>query len=151
MTERTYTIQLRKGFLKVPKWRRAKRAMNDIRAYLEKHTKSNEIKLDHWINEKVWQHGGRNPPSKIMLKVSFDKKTANAALTEVSARAKRATEETKKMEEKKNKKSFLKLAKDEKEKKAEEHKKKKSEEKKALEESEKNKTLSKKEEIASQK
>lgn len=130
MIERTYTIQLRKGWLKVPKWRRAKRAISDIKTYLQKHTKANEVKLDSWINEKVWQHGGRNPPSKIMLKVSFDKEKAVAELPELSAKAKRHIEEKSKTEE---------------------HKKKKVEEKIALEESAKDKTLSKKEEFASQK
>lgn len=150
-TERTYTIQLRKGWLSVPRWRRAKRAIAEVQTFLKRHTKSKEVKIDSWVNNMIWGKGAKNPPSKITLKVSFDKDKAVAELPELPSKAKRLREAVKQTEDKRKKKSLLKIAKDEKEKKADEHKKKKAEEKIALEEPEKDKTLSKKEEIASQK
>jgi len=151
-TERTYTIQLRKGWLSVPRWRRAKRAVAEVQTFLKRHTKSKEVKIDSWVNNAIWGKGAKNPPSKITLKVSFDKDKAVAELTELPSKAKRLQAAIKQKDDKSKKKSLLKIAKEEKEKKIEEHKKKKVDEKKAIEETEKkDKTLSKKEEIASQK
>ena len=114
MTERTYTIPLRRGWQKVPRWRRAKRAVSEIQTYLKKHTKSKEVRIDKWINELVWGKGAKNPPSKITIKVSFDKDKAIAELTELPGKAKRLKEAEKSLADKLKKKSLLKLVKDEK-------------------------------------
>ena len=150
MTERTYTIPLRRGWQKVPRWRRAKRAVSEIQTYLKKHTKSKEVRIDKWINELVWGKGAKNPPSKITIKVSFDKDKAIAELTELPGKAKRLKEAEKSLADKLKKKSILKLAKDEKTKKVDEHRKKKEQEKAVLEEVD-NKTPTKKQEMAANK
>ena len=150
MTERTYTIPLRRGWQKVPRWRRAKRAVSEIQTYLKKHTKSKEVRIDKWINELVWGKGAKNPPSKITIKVSFDKDKAIAELTELPGKAKRLKEAEKSLADKLKKKSLLKLAKDEKTKKVDEHRKKKEQEKAVLEDVD-NKTPTKKQEMAANK
>jgi len=150
MTERTYTIPLRRGWQKVPRWRRAKRAVSEIQTYLKKHTKSKEVRIDKWINELVWGKGAKNPPSKITIKVSFDKDKAIAELTELPGKAKRLKEAEKSLVDKLKKKSLLKLVKDEKTKKVDEHRKKKEQEKAVLEEVD-NKTPTKKQEMAANK
>jgi len=150
MTERTYTIPLRRGWQKVPRWRRAKRAVSEIQTYLKKHTKSKEVRIDKWINELVWGKGAKNPPSKITIKVSFDKDKAIAELTELPGKAKRLKEAEKSLADKLKKKSLLKLVKDEKTKKVDEHRKKKEQEKAVLEEVD-NKTPTKKQEMAANK
>ncbi|MBS3065169.1 MAG: 50S ribosomal protein L31e [DPANN group archaeon] len=150
MTERTYTIPLRRGWQKVPRWRRAKRAVSEIQTYLKKHTKSKEVRIDKWINELVWGKGAKNPPSKITIKVSFDKDKAIAELTELPGKAKRLKEAEKSLADKLKKKSLLKLAKDEKTKKVDEHRKKKEQEKAVLGEVD-NKTPTKKQEMAANK
>ena len=150
MTERTYTIPLRRGWQKVPRWRRAKRAVSEIQTYLKKHTKSKEVRIDKWINELVWGKGAKNPPSKITIKVSFDKDKAIAELTELPGKAKRLKEAEKSLADKLKKKSILKLAKDEKTKKVDEHRKKKEQEKAVLGEVD-NKTPTKKQEMAANK
>ncbi|RLG35588.1 50S ribosomal protein L31e [Methanosarcinales archaeon] len=68
MEERIYTIPLR-GVKRVPRWKRAKKAISDIKAYLTRHTKSENLVLDKSINEKVWARGAEKPPSKIRVKV----------------------------------------------------------------------------------
>ena len=49
--EQIYTIPLRNA-RKVPKWKRSKRAVTEVRLFLSRHTKAEEIKIDPAINEK---------------------------------------------------------------------------------------------------
>jgi large subunit ribosomal protein L31e len=67
--ERVYTIPLRRGFIKVPKYYRAKRAINQIRKYVEKHMKSEDVRIGSVLNEFVWSKGITNPPGKVNVKV----------------------------------------------------------------------------------
>jgi len=88
-----------------PKWRRSKKAINVIQAYLVRHTKVENIKLSRWVNEAIWEKGGKNPPGKITLKVRIDKEK-NIAWAELAELPKKATRklEIKKKEEAKAKK-----------------------------------------------
>ena len=43
--KRTYIIPLRREWLKVPRWRRSKRAVDALHSYLEKHTKVENVKI----------------------------------------------------------------------------------------------------------
>ncbi len=72
--ERTYTIPLRKEFRKVPNWRQTKKAVKAVREFLVKHMKSDQIKLGKSLNEKLWNHGIRNPPHKVKVTVRKDEK-----------------------------------------------------------------------------
>ncbi len=65
--EQVYTIPLRE-VKKRPRSKRAPKAIRYIRKYLEKHTKSDKIILDNSVNEKVWEKGIKNIPSKIKVK-----------------------------------------------------------------------------------
>ncbi len=72
--ERTYTIPLRREFLKVPKYKRAKKATVAVKQFLSKHMKSDDVRVGTGVNEKVWGHGMRNPPSKVKVQVVKDEK-----------------------------------------------------------------------------
>jgi len=72
--ERTYTIPLRKEWLKSPKYRRAKKAVTAIKGFLIKHMKSEDIKLGKHLNEELWKHGMKNPPCRIKVNVIKDDK-----------------------------------------------------------------------------
>ena len=65
--EQIYNIPLRDA-KRAPKWKRSKVAIKDIRAFLKKHMKSEEIKLDRGINEKVWERGSQKPPTMIRIR-----------------------------------------------------------------------------------
>ncbi|MFA6073826.1 MAG: 50S ribosomal protein L31e [Candidatus Woesearchaeota archaeon] len=80
--ERNYTIPLRENFVKVPKYYRSKRAINHIKAFIVRHMKVEEknIKLGKNLNEKVWMHGIKNPPSKVKVKVTKDNDTVTVEL-----------------------------------------------------------------------
>ena len=79
-TERTITINLRKDFIKVPKHRRAKRAITHIKNHIMKHMKVEEVKLGKMLNEKVWGHGIQNPPGRITVKAIKEDKLAKVEL-----------------------------------------------------------------------
>ena len=67
MLEHIYIIPLR-DVKRSPRWKRANTAIKDIRTYLIKHMKSEDVKLDKTINEHVWSRGSEKPPAKIRVR-----------------------------------------------------------------------------------
>ncbi len=75
--ERTYNIPLRKEYLKVANWKRTKKAVKAAKEFLARHMKAadiKDVKLSKEVNEKIWQHGIKNPPHHIKVNVSKDDK-----------------------------------------------------------------------------
>ena len=66
--ERTYIIPLRKEYLKVPRYKRTQKAVKTVRAFLQKHMKEENVLLGIHLNQKLHEHGRKNPPSKIEVK-----------------------------------------------------------------------------------
>ncbi len=71
--EREYVIPLRKRIMKVPRYRRAKRAVNAVRDFLAKHMKvegrdTRKVKIDKWLNEELWFKGIKKPLMKVKVK-----------------------------------------------------------------------------------
>ena len=67
LQEHIYIIPLRDA-RRAPRWKRSNAAIKDIRKYLAKHMKSEDVKLDKGINEKVWERGSTKPPTKIRIR-----------------------------------------------------------------------------------
>ncbi|MCX6681885.1 MAG: 50S ribosomal protein L31e [Methanoregula sp.] len=67
LQEHIYIIPLR-DTRRAPRWKRCNAAIKDIKKYLARHMKSEEVKLDKTINEKVWERGSTKPPSKIRIR-----------------------------------------------------------------------------------
>ncbi len=67
LQEHIYIIPLRDA-RRAPRWKRSNTAIKDIRKYLAKHMKSEDVKIDKSINEKVWDRGSTKPPSKIRVR-----------------------------------------------------------------------------------
>ncbi|WP_292374144.1 MULTISPECIES: 50S ribosomal protein L31e [unclassified Methanosarcina] len=67
--EQIYTIPLRK-VKNVPAWKRANRAVTEVRGFLVKHMKvdSVQVKLDKSINERLWEKGCEKPPLSIRVR-----------------------------------------------------------------------------------
>ena len=67
--EQIYTIPLR-SVKRTPRWKRSKRAVKDVRAYLTRHMKTDEerVKLDRTINEEIWKRGAQKPPRRIRVR-----------------------------------------------------------------------------------
>lgn len=81
--ERTYTIPLRAGFRKSPKYYRTNRAVKTLRAFLVRHMKAPEDKIliGQHLNEELWRDGIKNPPARVTVLVrKFDDGTVQAEL-----------------------------------------------------------------------
>jgi large subunit ribosomal protein L31e len=70
--ERVYNIPLRREFIMVPQYKRAKRAISGIKKFLIKHMKSDKVKLGKYLNLKIWEHGIKNPPHHVKVNVKKD-------------------------------------------------------------------------------
>ncbi len=104
--EREYIIPLRKEFQKAPKYKRAKKTIKALKEFLAKHMKSDNIKIGKYLNLKVWEHGIKNPPHKVKVKVEkFDDGLVKAEL--VGAPVEKPKEEKKKPVKKEEKKEVL--------------------------------------------
>ena len=66
--ERIYVVPLRK-VKDVPRGKRAPRAMREVRAFLTKHTKTDNVIIDRSVNERVWSRGIEKPPSRVRVRV----------------------------------------------------------------------------------
>jgi len=126
--ERTYTIPLRKEWRKAARYRRAKKAVNAVRAFLIKHMKADEknVKIGKYLNKELWKHGMKNPPCRVRINVKKDDKgIVNAELVGAPEEKKKKSKEKKSIK-KETKKTETKPKQ---EKKPEEKQEKKTEEK----------------------
>ncbi len=82
LKEQVYVIPLSTA-KRAPRWKRSKTAMIDIRKFLARHMKSEDVKLDMGINEHVWKRGGQRPPSRIRIRaMKFEDGQVQAELAE---------------------------------------------------------------------
>ena len=72
--ERTYTVPLRREYLKAPNWNRTKKAVLALRQFLMKHMKSEDVRLSTTLNNELWKHGIKNPPHHVKINVMKDDK-----------------------------------------------------------------------------
>jgi large subunit ribosomal protein L31e len=66
--EKILTINLRKKMLKVAEWKRGKYYSKSFKDLLKKRLKTEKIKIDSKVNEKIWKKGIENPPFKLRIK-----------------------------------------------------------------------------------
>jgi len=130
--ERTYNIPLRKEWLKVPGYKRTPKAIRALREFIQKHMKSDNVKIGKFLNKEIWKNGNRNPPHKVSVVARhMEEKDEKFVHVELVG----APVEEKKPKEKKKKGILSKMKGEDKaeEKKAEEKPKEVKEEKKAEE------------------
>lgn len=89
---RTYTIPLRKEFLKTARWRRAEKAVNTVRSFVVQHAKAEEVKVGKWLNEAIWKRGAKNPPSRVRVNVKKEDGHVLVELSELPRKAKKKEE-----------------------------------------------------------
>jgi len=68
--KRSYNIPLRREFLKVPKYKRSKKAITAIKEFALKHMKCEKVTLLEELNEHVWKNGIKNPPHHVKVIIS---------------------------------------------------------------------------------
>ncbi len=66
MEERIYTIPLRQAF-RVPRSRRAKKAVKIVREFLKRHMKVEEVVIGESINNYIWNKGLKKPPRRVRV------------------------------------------------------------------------------------
>lgn len=69
--DRTYTVPLSRAWI-APRHRRVVRAVNVLREFAQRHMKSEEIKIDSDLNEKLWIRGITRPPRRITVRMVKD-------------------------------------------------------------------------------
>ncbi len=67
--ERVYIIPLR-DVKRVPRTIRSPKAIRLVREFLVRHMKSDEIKIDSAVNEKIWERGIQKVPPRIKVKAT---------------------------------------------------------------------------------
>jgi large subunit ribosomal protein L31e len=135
---REYVIPLRKEWQKVAKYKRTRRAVNEIKAFIARHMKVadrdvEKVKLDVYLNNELWFRGCKKPPAKIKVKAKREGENVLVELIDMPNKWKflKARQEKihKKVEEKKIKEQEKKEEKTDEEKKVEEEKKEEEKEK----------------------
>jgi len=82
--ERILNIPLRKTKT-VPRTKRAKRAITEIREYVMRHLKAEEkdIWIDNRLNELIWSRGIQKPPSMVKVRaIKFEDGLVEVSLAE---------------------------------------------------------------------
>ena len=111
--ERVYVVPMRRGFLKVPHYKRAKKAIKTMKEFLAKHMKVEDrdiskVKVDIYLNNEVWFKGIKRPLSKVKVKARKVDGIVYAELAEIpdAVKFKKQKDEKKKtkVDEKKMKK-----------------------------------------------
>jgi large subunit ribosomal protein L31e len=69
--ERVYVIPLRDA-KRVPRTKRSPKATRVVREFIQKHMKSDDVKMDASVNEKIWERGIQKIPPKIKVKATKD-------------------------------------------------------------------------------
>jgi len=110
--EREYIVPLRREWLKVPEYRRGKKAVKALKQFIAKHMKVydrdlDKIKVDIILNNEIRFRGIRHPPAKILVKAKkFDDGIVRVELVNIPEHIKYdlARREKRKEEVHKNKK-----------------------------------------------
>ncbi|MBU7018757.1 MAG: 50S ribosomal protein L31e [Theionarchaea archaeon] len=67
--ERVYVVPLRKA-KRVPRRKRAPRAVRELRSFLQRHTKTDTIIIDKSLNERLWSRGVQKPLPRVRVKAT---------------------------------------------------------------------------------
>ena len=93
--EKTFTINLRREFLKKPLYQRTKRALTAVKEFSLKHFKTKEVRIGPKLNDKLWEKGNRKPPAKITIKGIVEEGIAYVELPGFNFEKTKPKEETK--------------------------------------------------------
>lgn len=73
--QREYVVPLKRDVLKVPRYRRAKKAVRVLREFIAKHMKVenrdiSKVSIDRYLNEELWFRGIKKPANRIKVKAT---------------------------------------------------------------------------------
>ena len=108
--EQLFTIPLRDAYSPGNRPKRAKIAGRMVREFLEKHTKTEDIKIGNSINNALWARGIQKPPHSVRVHVLKSDKILYAELIGVEIKPPTAEESKKKQAKTTDKKNKIKEA-----------------------------------------
>ena len=71
--EKIYTIPLRHVWVVTPRGKRAPRAVRDVRDFVARHMKAEEVAMSNEVNAALWARSINKPPRKITVRAVKDK------------------------------------------------------------------------------
>lgn len=71
--EKVYTIPLRHVWVVTPRGKRAPRAVRDVRDFVSRHMKAEEVSISNDVNSAIWSRSINKPPRKITVRAAKDK------------------------------------------------------------------------------
>ncbi len=71
--EKIYTIPLRHVWVVTPRGKRAPRAVRDVRDFVARHMKAEEVAISNEVNAALWARSINKPPRKITVRAVKDK------------------------------------------------------------------------------
>ncbi len=71
--EKTYTIPLRHVWVVTPRGKRAPRAVRDVRDFVSRHMKAEDVAISNEINSAIWSRSINKPPRRITVRAVKDK------------------------------------------------------------------------------
>lgn len=80
--EKQFTIPLRKEFSKGPSYKRSEKAIKAIREFIERHMKTDDVKIGKNLNLKIFERGRKHPPPRIKVKAVKEEKLVRVELPE---------------------------------------------------------------------
>jgi len=71
--EKVYTISLRHVWVVTARGKRAPRAVRDVRDFVARHMKAEEVAMSNEVNAALWSRSINKPPRKITVRAVKDK------------------------------------------------------------------------------
>ena len=71
--EKIYTIPLRHVWVVTPRGKRAPRAVRDVRDFVARHMKAEEVAISNEVNAALWARSINKPPRRITVRAVKDK------------------------------------------------------------------------------
>ncbi len=71
--EKIYTIPLRHVWVVTPRGKRAPRAVRDVRDFVARHMKAEEVAISNEVNAALWARSINKPPRRIKVRAVKDK------------------------------------------------------------------------------
>ena len=83
--ETILTVPLRRVLVKTNRSYKTERAVNEIRRFVKKHLKPEEVRISTLVNEELWAYSRQQPPGKLKVKVEVKDGIARVRLPEEMA------------------------------------------------------------------
>ena len=71
--EKIYTIPIGRLGYATDRGHRSPKAVRDVRAYVTRHMRADEVSISNEVNQAIWERGINKPPRKITVRAVKDK------------------------------------------------------------------------------